>query len=90
MKPKETPKVAAIDPATRAVFAGRYDYRGAILTVTREDNRLFAQLNGQPRFEIYPKSTNTFFWKVVEAQVTFVKDDNGKVIKAIHQQGGNC
>ena len=42
----------------------------------------------QPKFEIFPKSPAEFFWKVVDAQVTFVKDDKGKVTKAIHHQGG--
>jgi hypothetical protein len=68
-------------------YVGRYDYNGAILTVTRDGNRLFAQLTGQPRFEIFPKSETEFFWKVVEAQVRFVKDEKGRVIKAIHRQG---
>ncbi len=67
---------------------GRYDYSGAVMTVTREGKRMFAQLTGQPRLEIYPKSETEFFWKVVPAQVTFVKDSQGKVTKAIHEQGG--
>jgi hypothetical protein len=59
------------------------------MTVTREGQRLFAELTGQPRFEIFPRSESEFFWKVVNAQVRFVKDDNGKVLKAIHRQGGS-
>jgi len=58
------------------------------MTITREENRLFAQLTGQPKFEIFPKSETEFFWKVVNAQVTFVKDKSGKVTKAIHEQSG--
>ena len=86
----EETKEAKIDPALYSSLLGRYDYGGgkAILTVTREDDRLFAQLTGQPKFEIFPKSPTEFFWKVVNAQVTFVKDDSGKVIKAVHHQAG--
>ena len=58
------------------------------MTVTREGKLLFAQLSGQPKFEIFPRSETEFFWKVVDAQVTFVKDEKGKVTKAIHHQGG--
>jgi hypothetical protein len=29
-----------------------------------------------------------YFWKVIDAQVTFVKDEQGKATKAIHHQGG--
>jgi CubicO group peptidase (beta-lactamase class C family) len=83
-------KEVKVDPATYEAFVGKYDYGEgkAILTVSREGNRLFAQLTGQPKFEIYPKSPTEFFWKVVDAQVQFVKDDAGKVTKAIHHQGG--
>ena len=60
----------------------------ATMTVTVEKNQLFAQLTGQPRWEIFAKSQNTFFWKVVQAEVTFVKGKNGKIEKAHHKQGG--
>ena len=86
----ESIKEVRVDTSNYAALLGRYDYgQGkAILTVTREGDQLFAQLTGQPKFEIYPKSPTEFFWKVVEAQVTFVKDDSGKVVKAVHHQGG--
>ena len=80
---------AEVDPAVYDTVAGQYDYgNGAVLTVTREGNQLFAQLTGQPKFEIFPQSETNYFWKVVDAQVTFVKDTAGKVTKAIHHQGG--
>ncbi len=65
-----------------------YGQGKSILTVTKEGERLFAQLTGQPKFEIFPKSESEFFWKAVNAQITFVKDDKGKVVKGIHRQGG--
>lgn len=82
--------VAAVDPLAFDAFVGKYDYgQGkAILTVTRESNQLFAQLTGQPKFEIFPSSSTEFFWKVVNAKITFVKDTAGKVTKAIHEQAG--
>jgi Domain of unknown function (DUF3471) len=79
-----------VDAATYDAFLGKYDYGEgkAIMTVSREGGHLFAQLSGQPKFEIFPKSPTEFFWKVVNAQVQFVKNDAGKVTKAIHHQGG--
>jgi CubicO group peptidase (beta-lactamase class C family) len=78
-----------VDPKTYRDFVGRYNYgQSAVLIVTVEDNRLFAQLTGQPKFEIYPKSANEFFWKVVDATVTFVRNEKGEVIAAKHEQGG--
>ena len=88
MKQRPSTQAIALSPADLEAFVGRYDYGAAVLTVTREDDRLFAQLSAQPRFEIFPRSANEFFWKVVDAQVTFVKDAAGHVVKARHQQGG--
>ena len=70
-------------------YVGEYDYgNDVILTVTKEDDRLFAQLVGQEKYDIFPKLETEFFWKVVDAQIDFVKDEQGKVIKAIHRQVG--
>jgi len=89
LAPRQEPKpTAKLSPAALDPLVGRYDYGAAILSVEREGSRLFAQLSGQPRFEIYPESETNFFWKVVEARVTFVKGPDGKVIKAIHHQNG--
>jgi len=78
-----------IDPAVYDDYVGRYDYAGSlVLTVTKENDRLFAQLTGQSKAEIFPRSPNEFFWKDVEAQVAFVRDEVGKVTEAVHRQGG--
>jgi CubicO group peptidase (beta-lactamase class C family) len=89
LAPREIPKVdAAVAGKALEAIAGRYDYGGAILTVTREGDKVFAQLTGQPKFQIFPKSETEFFWKVVEAEVKFVKNEKGAVTKAVHRQGG--
>ncbi len=85
--PFNTPKVdTTVDAGVYDEYVGQYCYW--TLTVTREDDRLFAQLRGQRKFEIFPKSKTEFFWKVVPAQVTFVKNEAGVVVKAIHRQLG--
>ncbi|HVN78108.1 MAG TPA: serine hydrolase [Terriglobia bacterium] len=89
MEARQIPKPIQLSPEDLEAYVGRYDYGGAILTVNKEGNQLFAQLTGQPRFEIFPKSKTEFYWKVVEAQVTFVKNEQGEVITAIHHQGRN-
>ncbi len=69
-------------------FPGQYDYQSAILNVTRDGERWFAQLTGQPRFEIFPASSTRFFWKVVDAQVEFLPNEQGQVTAVQHTQGG--
>jgi CubicO group peptidase (beta-lactamase class C family) len=84
---------ARVDPACYDGLQGQYDYRfipseGPVrmtLKVTREGYRLFAQLTDQPKFELLPKSETEFFWKDFDAQITFVKNGQGKVIEAVHQ-----
>jgi hypothetical protein len=56
--------------------------------VEQEGARLFARLGVQPRYEIFPKSEAEFFWKVVDARLTFVKGPGGKITEAVHHQGG--
>ncbi|HIN30624.1 TPA: DUF3471 domain-containing protein [Candidatus Poribacteria bacterium] len=85
----EQKSVVQIDTATYGDYVGEYDYgHGAILTITKERNRLLAQMTGQPKFEIFPQSETEFFWKVANAQVTFVKNDKGNVNKIRHYQAG--
>ena len=70
-------------------YVGEYDYgNDVILTVTKEDDRLFAQMVGQEKYDIFPKLETEFFWKVVDAKIEFVKDEQGKVTGAIHRQDG--
>jgi CubicO group peptidase (beta-lactamase class C family) len=84
--PKED---VTVDKKTYPDFVGRYTYQGAVLTVTTEDGRLYAQLTGQPKFEIFPSAADEFFWKVTDAQVKFQRNEKREVTAARHTQGGN-
>jgi len=79
----------SVDPKTYAALVGRYDYQGAIMTVTVENDRIYAQLTGQEKLEIFPEAPDQFFWKIVEASVHFLRDEKGEVIAARHSQNGN-
>ena len=89
MKPRPKYEVdESVDPTTFAAYVGRYDYFGAVMDVALEGNQLTAQLTGQPRHPIFPFGPNQFFWKVVDAQIEFMKDDSGQIVSARHTQGG--
>jgi len=83
---KENPDV---DRKSYPDFAGRYDYKSGVMTVTVEKDRLYAQITGQPKHEIFPAAKDEFFWKVTAAQVVFLRDAQGKVVAARHTQGGS-
>jgi CubicO group peptidase (beta-lactamase class C family) len=89
LAPRTQPKVdPTVTGEALAALVGRYDYGSAFMEISRDGNRLFAQLTGQPKFEIFPRSSTHFFWKVVDAEITFIKDDQGQVTEARHLQGG--
>ncbi|WP_338721396.1 serine hydrolase [Devosia sp. XK-2] len=79
-----------IDPALFDDYVGEYVLApGAVITVTTQDGKLFAQLTGQDAFEIFPESETQFFYKVTDAQITF--DVNNGDVKSLilHQNGQN-
>jgi len=77
------------DPAHYDVLAGEYELAPSfIITITVENGRLMGQPTGQSKSELFPKSATEFFLKVVDAQVTFVKDEQGKVTQLILHQNG--
>ena len=70
-------------------YVGKYELvPGAIFDIALQNGQLTAQLTGQQRFPIYAKSQTEFFYKVVDAQITFVKDKHGKVIALVLHQSG--
>ena len=70
-------------------YVGHYELTPtAIFAVTREADQLYAQLTNQPRFALYPKSNTEFFYKIVDAQITFETDPQGRANTLILHQGG--
>ena len=88
-KPKEHKEVT-VDPKLFDGYVGSYQLApNFALTVTHEGDHLFVQATGQPKFEVFPEGEREFFYKVVDAQITFVTDDQGKATELILHQGGD-
>jgi CubicO group peptidase (beta-lactamase class C family) len=78
-----------IDPKVFDAYVGEYELApGFILRVFREGDQLWAQATGQQRAELFAESETAFFLKVVDAQLTFVKDAGGAVTHLVLVQGG--
>ncbi|MBT8397937.1 MAG: serine hydrolase [Gemmatimonadetes bacterium] len=81
----------AYDPEAFDEMVGRYALEEApafILRFFREDDSLFGQGTGQPRFEIVPTSDSTFSFVGVQASITFHRNDDGAVSSlTLHQNG---
>jgi CubicO group peptidase (beta-lactamase class C family) len=79
-----------IDPKILDAYVGQYEFPTTfIITITKEGDSLMAQATGQPKFELFPESEIKFFYKVIDAQVTFVKDDKNAITHLILHQGGD-
>ncbi|KAA6438562.1 serine hydrolase [Dyadobacter flavalbus] len=62
-------------------YVGNYQEDNLIYTITRENNRLFEHVKGSSRAELFPKSPTQFFFRSFDAEVEFVRDASGKVVK---------
>ena len=69
-------------------YVGEYQYQRKVLAVTRQGNQLFAQLTGQSKYPIFPKSDHEFFLKIVPARLEFIRGEDGKVASAVSHQDG--
>lgn len=60
------------------------------IEVTLKDGALYGQATGQSAFRLWPETPNDFFLKEVDAQLSFVRDAQGKVTELVlHQNGQN-
>lgn len=70
-------------------YVGRYELApGFILEVAKKGNQLTAQATDQSAAAIFPKSDTVFYLKVVQAQITFNKNEDGEVVSLTLLQGG--
>ena len=87
-KPKEHKEIS-VDPKLFDGYVGKYQLApNFIFTITRDGAHLFAQLSGQPTFEIFAESEKDYFYKVVDAQITFVTDSSGRATELVLHQNG--
>jgi len=70
-------------------YAGDYQLQpDFIITITVEEGTIWAQATGQPNVQIYPESETQFFYKVVDAQITFEANAAGEATGLVLHQGG--
>ena len=70
-------------------YAGDYvTEAGQEFRLSVQDGQVQLQIDHQPVVSLWPTSETEFFAKVVEAQVTFEKNDNGQIKTMTLSQGG--
>ncbi|MDC6350456.1 serine hydrolase [Zeaxanthinibacter sp. PT1] len=89
VKTEELVKEVSISAEVLQSYEGKYALApNFILTVTKHGEQLKAQATGQPQFDIFPKSQTEFYLKVVPAQITFNRDEQGNVSSLTLYQNG--
>jgi CubicO group peptidase (beta-lactamase class C family) len=70
-------------------YVGEYEVTPTFkAAVYKEGDKLMTQATGQPAFELFPEAEDKFFLKVIDAKVTFTRDDKGLVTGLLIHQGG--
>ncbi len=86
---KSIRKAIAVPAETLKTYVGVYEISPVFaLTVTEENGQLFAQATNQPKFNLHAETPMKFFLKVVDAQVEFVRSEQGAIDKLILYQNG--
>ena len=77
-----------LDATALEEFVGEYQINeAAAFTIRLSDEGLEAMLTGQPFFPIFAKGDDVFFYRVVDAELHFERDDGGAVDALVLHQG---
>jgi CubicO group peptidase (beta-lactamase class C family) len=82
---EERPAIVKVSPTAYDSLVGQYEYK-YIITISKRDNRLYMRGSWQPEVEIFPLSESDYVLK--GAQITFVRDEEGRVTHLIYRSGG--
>ena len=84
-------RTVPVDPQLLASYTGRYMLTPTfVLTVRADGGRLFVEATGQQEYEVFAESDTSFFYRVVDAQITFDRPGNGAtqpLTLTLHQNG---
>ena len=91
--PDYRPSIRAVVPVDAKVlsdYPGTYEMTPQFsLVISNDEGYLSVQASGQPKLQLFAESPSTFFIKEVDAEVEFVRDEQGKVTSLILHQGGH-
>jgi uncharacterized protein YneR len=91
--PRTSDKVAEhkeimVSPKILAKYTGTYELQPRFeLVITLEGDQLVSQATGQDKALLFAESETKFFFKVVDAEIEFLKNDKGVVTHLMLHQG---
>lgn len=82
-------KEIAVEAKIFDAYVGQYELApNFILNILKEGDKLILHPTGQAKAQLFAESETGFFLKVVDAQVTFVKNAQGEVTHLLLNQNG--
>jgi hypothetical protein len=82
-------KEVSVAPKIFDGYVGSYQLApNFVLAVRRDGDHFITQATGQGPVEIFPEGDHDFFAKVVDAQITFLTDSQGRATELILHQNG--
>lgn len=88
VQPPEVAIPAIVEKSELERLVGTYRMApGMEFYVMLRERGLFAQLTGQPALRLYPRSPTEFFYRAVEASITFELDGEQVQSLVLHQNG---
>lgn len=80
-------KEITVAPKIIAQYIGTYEIAPKVnMMITLDNDQLRAQMSGQAKLPLFAESETKFFYKAVDAQIEFGKDDKGSFL-VLHQNG---
>lgn len=82
-------QTVSVPLSTLQSYVGVYELSPEFsIEVTLDNGQLMAQATGQGKANIYPESEIKFFYRIVDAQIEFVKNSEGAIDKLLLYQSG--
>ncbi len=86
--PPPPKKEIEVSPKVLKQYVGKYELAPSVVfDVTLKDDQLFVQLTGQPSIPVFAEAQDKFFYRVVEAAITFHIEDGKTTALTLHQGG---
>jgi D-alanyl-D-alanine-carboxypeptidase/D-alanyl-D-alanine-endopeptidase len=82
-------RAIALPPDSLDAYVGDYQLApNFVISIFKVGGALVAQATGQGANPIYPSALDEFFFRVADAQLSFVRDSTGKVASLVLHQNG--
>ncbi len=82
-------KIVRVDPNIYDDYEGEYEMApGVVLTISRDGDRLMGHVTGQAKLQLLPTSETEFFVSEIDAELNFVRADDGSVNIVVMKRAG--